>query len=109
MSVHEVYIYDADHERVVSVTVGELRGLCTDERDYGVSDEDDSDISIPERTCTMTEYISGEQADYDCDDTMFHCSRCDHEYAVYEQNEDGDTYAMMPRYCPHCGARVVDE
>lgn len=53
MTDHEVYIYDGDPERVVSVTVGELRGLCIDERGYGVSDEDDSDISIPERTCHM--------------------------------------------------------
>lgn len=62
-----------------------------------------------ERTCTMTEYVSGEPADYDCDDTTFHCERCGHEYSVYEQDEDGDTYPQKPRFCPYCGARVVSE
>ena len=84
MSEHEVYIFDGDPKRVVSVTVGELRSLCTDERDYGVADEDDSDIAIPERTCHMVDGY--------CDV----CGKPD--------PSSGDA-----AFCAHCGARVVDE
>ena len=84
MTDHEVDIFDADQEQVVSVTVGELRCLCTDEWEHCASDEDDSDMSIPERTCHMVDGY--------CDV----CGKPD--------PSSGDAL-----FCAHCGAGVVGE
>ena len=94
MTDHEVYIFDADPDTVVSVTVRELRCLCTDEWEYCASDEDDSDIAIPERTCHFVD------RDEDGNPAAYRdgfCDRCG------EEMDDAD------RFCPNCGAEVVDE
>lgn len=97
----ELRIYDADPERVVSVTVRELRCLCTDEWECCASDEDDSDISIPERTCHMV-WIgrAGGVNRWRCDA----CGCMSAERIVSDRLAD-----PAPAWCHRCGARVVSE
>ena len=114
MSEHEVYIFDGDPERVVSVTVGELRGLCTDEWEYCASDEDDSDISIPERTCHFClneDIVHTDIGDEDYGEYV--CSACgsplpDYLQDVADQMQAGCCDEPI-LWCPACGARVVGE
>ena len=99
MSEHEVYIFDADPERVVSVTVGELRCLCTDEWEHCASDEDDSDIAIPERTCRIARKSGDAIAA-----GWYVCSECG---LVYPPCDD-DIARWALQFCPHCGARITE-
>lgn len=62
-----------------------------------------------ERTCEMSAIPSGEQAEYDCYEVIWHCQSCHIECALYAFNEDGDVWAERPNYCPNCGARLVVE
>ena len=63
---------------------------------------------LPERTCEMIDIKSGDRADYDCDEHIYHCKKCHAERGVYAYNEDGDVWAEMPKHCPECGVRVVE-
>lgn len=47
-----------------------------------------------ERTCKMEVFSMHDEGDF-----TFRCSECGKGYVEYEP----------PRYCPHCGARVVEE
>lgn len=60
-----------------------------------------------ERTCEMIDLKTGDRADYDCDEHVFHCEACHAERGVYAYNEDGDVWAEMSKYCPECRAKVV--
>ena len=101
MSRHEVVVFDADPDTVVSVTVGELRSLCTDEWEYCASDEDDSDIAIQERTCHMVWLgRDGGVGRWRCDA----CGCRSAERIVSDRLAD-----PAPAWCHRCGARVVDE
>lgn len=62
-----------------------------------------------ERTCSMSDIKTGEQAEYDTEEVIYHCENCHDERAVYAFNEDGNVWADAPNYCPNCGAKVVSE
>ena len=62
-----------------------------------------------ERTCEMIRFETGELAVYpDVDETMFHCESCQEEFSLLEFNEDGNVWNEAPKYCPGCGAKVVE-
>lgn len=61
-----------------------------------------------ERTCKIVRYETGEPAEYDCDEVLWHCESCHEEVAIYAYNEDGDSWADKPAFCPNCGAKVVE-
>ena len=109
-----IRIFDADPARVVSVTVGELRRLCTDAWDCGASYEGDSDTYIPERTChfVFRDESYSTPDGYEQDGT-YYCSACGcdlpdwmqwHVDDIQEGNVERDIDC-----CPNCGARVVVE
>ncbi len=62
-----------------------------------------------ERTCEIARVETGEPAEYDCDEVFWHCASCHEEVAIYAYNENGDTWADKPAFCPNCGAKVVSE
>lgn len=96
-----VFSPDVDESRVVSVTVGELRKLHMDSWnaaiDYAVGnhgqfDFADERITVRERTCHRITGVNHGR-----------CSVCGHElYLNQPWGDDG-------RYCPGCGARVMEE
>ena len=111
MSEHEVAIYGADPDTVVSVTVRELRCLCADEWEHCASDEDDSDIAIPERTChpiSAHDAFPGAKSVW-LDDQM----TWNHAFGLLRFCSICHTpigqLGMLDAFCPHCGARVVGE
>lgn len=61
-----------------------------------------------ERTCEIARVETGEPAEYDCDEVLWHCESCHEEVAIYAYNENGDTWADKPAFCPNCGAKVVE-
>lgn len=61
-----------------------------------------------ERTCEIARVETGEPAEYDCDEVLWHCESCHEEVAIYAYNENGDTWADKPAFCPDCGAKVVE-
>lgn len=61
-----------------------------------------------ERTCEIARVETGEPAEYDCDEVLWHCASCHEEVAIYAYNEDGDIWADKPAFCPNCGAKVVE-
>lgn len=61
-----------------------------------------------ERTCEIARVETGEPAEYDCDEVLWHCASCHEEVAIYAYNENGDTWADKPAFCPNCGAKVVE-
>lgn len=63
---------------------------------------------VPERTCEIVRCETGEPAEYDCDEVIWHCESCHEEVAIYAYNENGDTWADKPAFCPNCGAKVVE-
>ena len=54
--------------------------------------------SRAERTCR--------NASYRVDESRFHCSECEFGCWVKDVADGRD---KLPRYCPNCGAKVVDE
>lgn len=62
-----------------------------------------------ERTCEIVRCETGEPAEYDCDEVLWHCESCHEEVAIYAYNENGDTWADKPSFCPNCGSKVVSE
>lgn len=62
-----------------------------------------------ERTCRTARIETGEPAEYDCDEVTWRCESCHEEIAIYAYNENGDTWADKPAFCPSCGAKVVGE
>lgn len=61
-----------------------------------------------ERTCEIARVETGEPAEHDCDEVLWHCASCHEEVAIYAYNENGDTWADKPAFCPNCGAKVVE-
>lgn len=59
-----------------------------------------------ERTCGVVRIPTGERAQYDCQEVIWHCKSCHSERAVYAFGEDGDVWAEQPAYCPVCGANL---
>ena len=95
----EVCIIGADPERVVSVTVGDLETLLDDGMDVEAGFIGIGTVTIHERTCHngAPHYI------------RFLCSEC--HYVIYhdDANETGEPDEDRIKFCPNCGARVVDE
>ena len=62
---------------------------------------------VPERTCSMPPYDSGDNIMPDSGGgVIYHCSSCYHDLAIFGMNEDGDVWSAAPKYCPECGAKV---
>ena len=106
-----IRIFDADPERVVSVTVGELQNLCTWTYGCGHDFVGMSDATVHERTCHP---ISAHEAFPNMDLKLFSeqltknhafgifrfCSVC---HSPLGQSD------MLDSFCYRCGARVVDD
>lgn len=133
MSEHEVYIFESDPKRVVSVTVKELQRLCRElyadgscDRGLGLIDGDDMSeslselVTIHERTChfyyvDMTNYDVG--PNFVEPDVEWRCSACGEAPDVGTQEQIDSLMAdyypsAIPEaipVCPICGARVVGE
>ena len=61
-------------------------------------------------TCSMDAINTGEQAEYECSEHIMHCLKCGAEFGYVLYSEDrGESMDDKPRFCPNCGARVVDE
>lgn len=114
MTDHEVYIFDGDPRRVVSVTVNELQRLCrelyadgSDDRGLGLIDGEEMNeslselVTVHERTCHMLECHEWQD---EWEPYGIYCSECK-EFVPDWNSKDNPP---MPKYCPHCGARVVD-
>ena len=91
-----IRIFDADPERVVSVTGGELQKLCKWAYGCGHDFVGMSDATVHERTCHNFGGEKGTNAEF----WDFGCTAC---------GWIGDMTADNPYFCPHCGARVVGD
>lgn len=113
----EVRIFDADPERVVSVTVGELQNLCKWAYGCGhdfVGMSDAKVHELHERTCRFVyrdESYSTPDG-YEQDGT-YYCSACGCDLPDWMQEHVDDIQAGNIENdidcCPICGARVVSE
>ena len=101
MSEHEVDIFDADPERVVSVTVGELQNLCKWAYGCGHDFVGMSDATIRERTCSMV------WNDRVGDVNRWRCDACG--YRSSERIVSDRLHDPSPAWCHRCGSRVVGE
>ena len=104
----EVRIFDADPERVVSITVGELQKLWENGAVFGDS------ATIHERTChfVFRDESYSTPDGYEQDGT-YYCSACGCDLPDWMQEHVDDIQAGnidndIDR-CPICGARVVGE
>lgn len=60
-------------------------------------------------TCKVDVLNTGDCAGYECSEYIMHCNACGHEFGHVLYNEDGDVWmSEPPRFCPHCGRKVVD-
>ena len=94
-----IRILDADPERVVSVTVGELQELCKWAYGCGHDFVGMSDATVHERTChdIAPRYL------------RFLCTDC--HYVIYhdDANETGEPDEDRIKFCPNCGAMVIGD
>ena len=103
-----IRIFDADPERVVSVTVGELRKAVTTGwyfNDYGL---------VHERTCHFVYRDESYSTPYGCEqDGAYYCSACGCDLPDWMQEHVDDIQAGTIEndidHCPNCGARVVGD
>ena len=89
-----IRILDADPERVVSVTVGDLETLLDDGMDVEAGFVGIDTVTIHERTYHNFGGEKGTNAEF----WDFGCTAC---------GWIGDMTADNPYFCPHCGARVT--
>ena len=60
-------------------------------------------------TCKVDVLNTGDCAGYECSEYIMHCNGCGHEFGHVLYSEDGDVWmSEPPRFCPNCGARIVD-
>ena len=60
-------------------------------------------------TCKVDVLNTGDCAGYECSEYIMHCNGCGHEFGHVLYSEDGDVWmSEPPRFCPNCGAKVVD-
>ena len=97
----EVRIFDEDPERVVSVTVGELRNLCKWAYGCGHDFVGMSDATVHERTCNM---VWIDRVGYV---NRWRCDACGCR-SVERIVSDG-LHDPAPAWCHRCGSRVVVE
>ena len=99
-----IRILDADPERIVSVTVGELQELWRDAYTP----------TIHERTCHLVfrdeSYLTPDGCEQD---GTYYCSACVCDLPDWMQEHVDDIQAGTIEndidHCPNCGARVVGE
>ena len=96
----EVRIFDEDTERVVSVTVGELRKLCKWAYGCGHDFVGMSDATVHERTCHMV------WIDRVGDVNRWRCDACG--CRSVERIVSDRLHDPAPAWCHRCGARVVN-
>ena len=105
----EVRIFDADPERVVSVTVGELQKPWTIQSDDWLRHP-----TVRERTCHFVYRDESYSTPYGCEqDGAYYCSACGCDLPDWMQEHVDDIQAGKIENdidcCPICGARVVGE
>lgn len=44
---------------------------------------------------------------YEHREHIYHCEECHSEFSLVLFNEDGDSWCEKPKYCPHCGMKVM--
>ena len=110
-----IRILDADPERVVSVTVGELLKLWDNGARYGENMPwVTKGATIHERTChfVFRDESYSTPDGYEQDGT-YYCSACDCDLPDWMQWHVDDIKAGTIENdidrCPNCGARLVDE
>ena len=109
-----IRIFDADPERVVSVTVVELQKLCKWAYGCGHDFVGMSDATVHERTChfVFRDESYSTPDGYEQDGT-YYCSACDCDLPYWMQWHVDDIQAGKIKNdidrCPNCGARLVDE
>lgn len=60
-------------------------------------------------TCTMEPLFAEDMLEHECREYIMHCDACHHNFCYVLYNEDGGTWTdEPPKYCPHCGRRVVE-
>ena len=108
-----VRIFDADPDRIVSVTVGELQELCQWTYGCGHDFVGMADVTIHERTChfVFRDESCSTPDGYEQDGT-YYCSACGCDLPDWMQEHVDDIQAGnidndIDR-CPICGARLVD-
>ena len=64
---------------------------------------------LPERTCEMINIKSGDRADYDCDEHIFHCKNCHAERGVYASADMGRSrpFREIEAHTPRIGDAVA--
>ena len=103
-----VRIFDADPERVVSVTVGELQELWENGAVFGDS------ATVHERTCHFVYRDESYSTPYGCEqDGAYYCSACGCDLPDWMQEHVDDIQAGNIEndidHCPICGARLVGQ
>lgn len=59
-------------------------------------------------TCTMELLFAEDTLEHECREYIMHCDACHHNFCYVLYNEDGGTWTdEKPKFCPHCGRRVV--
>lgn len=65
-------------------------------------------IEPKERTCDMELCDTGEWFMPECREEYLMCSNCKFVGYYVQVSEDADYWCEKPKYCPNCGAKVVD-
>lgn len=97
-----IRIFDADPERAVSVTVGELRSLTNGAIPGSIGDE-----FIHERTC----HVLNPHRPNGCEGlgVFGECSECGGEIETVDEHDRAQNpWKRADAFCKGCGARVVD-
>lgn len=108
MTDHEVYVFDADPGRVVSVTVGALRALDMRATVAERRKDEDSAQWIMERTC----HVLNPRRPNGCEGlgVFGECSECGGQIETTDVHDRAQNPWKRPdAFCKGCGARVVSE
>ena len=92
------------HEEVLKVMT------CCSQKSTVMTAAQAIEATLGRGTCKVDVLNTGDCAGYECSEYIMHCNVCGHEFGHVLYNEDGDVWmSEPPRFCPNCGAEVVDE